>query len=201
METQKRKKSTTELTNEYRGYWESYFIEKGIERPIFSAKLCYNDDKPSKDGNKIPALRFYADELSKGQDLYVELYNTRDTNYHEGERVLYKLKSNLNWRSTGKFFEVTHTSKGEIMATPAYVCSIEVLELISRNSIKTNEPELKIQDSTFLPRYEDVNIEEVSTEKDDAHYAQLTIRDIYCIVNNKPLSNKKWLNNLINQGK
>ena len=87
------------------------------------------------------------------------------------------------------------------MATPAYVCSIEVLELISRNSIKTNEPELKIQDSTFLPRYEDVNIEEVSTEKDDAHYAQLTIRDIYCIVNNKPLSNKKWLNNLINQGK
>ena len=32
METQKRKKSTTELTNEYRGYWESYFIEKGIDK-------------------------------------------------------------------------------------------------------------------------------------------------------------------------
>ena len=39
------------------------------------------------------------------------------------------------------------------------------------------------------------------TEKDDAHYAQMTIRDIYCIVNKVPLSNKKWLNNLIDEGK
>jgi len=29
----------------------------------------------------------------------------------------------------------------------------------------------------------------------------MTIRDIYCIVQNTPMSNKKWLNNLIKEGK
>ena len=39
------------------------------------------------------------------------------------------------------------------------------------------------------------------TEKEDNHYASMTIRDIYCIVNKVPLSNKKWLNALIDEGK
>jgi hypothetical protein len=39
------------------------------------------------------------------------------------------------------------------------------------------------------------------TEKGDDHITKLTIRDEYCITQNVPLSNKKWLNELIIQGR
>ena len=35
-------------------------------------------------------------------------------------------------------------------------------------------------------------------EEDDANINELTIRDLYCIIQNKPFSNKPFLNNLIN---
>ena len=38
-------------------------------------------------------------------------------------------------------------------------------------------------------------------EKEDAHYSELTIRDLAAILLKSPVSNKKWLNNLITTNK
>jgi len=84
--------------------------------------------------------------------------------------------------------------------------------LISRNKIETAYPEIT-KTSTVIEEQQSLDLnfskhdmvdfeEELPfTEKEDNHYAQMTIRDIYCIVNKVPLSNKKWLNTLIDEGK
>ena len=40
-----------------------------------------------------------------------------------------------------------------------------------------------------------------SFDKEDDHYSKMTIRDLYCVMQNTPMSNKKWLNTLITEGK
>lgn len=38
------------------------------------------------------------------------------------------------------------------------------------------------------------------SEKEDSHYSAMTMRDYYCIKHNVPMSNKEWLNDLIEKG-
>ena len=37
-------------------------------------------------------------------------------------------------------------------------------------------------------------------DDEDDHYTKMTIRDLYCMLQNIPMSNKKWLNQLIQKG-
>jgi hypothetical protein len=57
----------------------------------------------------------------------------------------------------------------------------------------------KIQDEKTSKT--DYPSEDDYSEKEDDHISKMTIRDRYCITHNVPLSNKKWLNELIIKGK
>ena len=141
------------------------------------------------------------------------MFDWYDKPYEEGYRNLYRLKNKPDWKTAPNFcVEVTLKSDGTSLPFTTYAVRLSDLELISRNKLETAYPEIaktstpvEEQQSLDLdfPKLGTVDFEEELpfTEKEDNHYAQMTIRDIYCIVNKVPLSNKKWLNTLIDEGK
>lgn len=206
MSTTTKKKHINELTEEFRSYWEPLFSELGIENPLFFAKLCYNGNEFSS--TPVETIRFYAEQISKNQDVYVELFDWFDQPYHQGERVLYKFKNNPDWRNNpDDYREVTKKKDGSMLPYPSYAFKLSSFEIVNKTSLKFSEPELtktSVESELTLPKYDPTDNEifdDNFLEKDDNHYAQMTIRDIYCIVQNVPMSNKKWLNNLIKDGK
>lgn len=209
----RKKKHINTITAEFKSYWEQLFADNAIENPLFYAKLCYQGSEfESIDGKKSECVRFYPSELSKNQDIFVELFDWYDNPYEEGYRNLYRIKNKPDWKSIPNFStEVTLKSDGTLLPSPTYAVRISELELISRNKIETAYPEMTKISMPESPQqmlnldfpkidFDSVD-EEPFTEKEDNHYAQMTIRDIYCIVNKVPLSNKKWLNTLIDEGK
>ena len=210
----RKKKHINVITAEFKPYWEQMFVDAGIDNPAFYAKLCYQGSEfETVDGRVSECIRFFPNELSKNQDLFIELFDWFDKPYEEGYRNLYRLKNKSDWKTASNFCaEVTTKKDGTALPFITYAVRLSDLELISRNKIESAYPELtkestsKEETPNLSEEYEKVDMaafdEELPfTEKDDAHYAQMTIRDIYCIVNNVPLSNKKWLNNLIGEGK
>ena len=95
-----------------------------------------------------------------------------------------------------------------MLKEPSYSFQISSLEPIISQSSKFSEMQLETKisdedDEVVSPLdYEPADFKgfENYIEKDDIHYSQMTIRDIYCIIQNTPMSNKEWLNNLINEG-
>lgn len=212
----KKKKDIKEITAEFKPYWEQLFVDSGIHNPAFHAKLCYQASEfEAVDGRKSECVRFFPSELSRNQDLFIELFDWFDKPYETGYRNLYRLKNKPDWKTAPNFcVEVSLRRDGTPLPTPTYAVRLADLELISRNRIETAYPELtntstdveENSQPTLDLEFEKVdmaafNEEQPFTEKEDNHYAQMTIRDIYCIVNNVPLSNKKWLNTLIGEGK
>lgn len=211
MDLLKKKKHINEVTAEFKSYWEPLFMTNKVENPVFYAKLCYQGSEfESVDGKRTECIRFFSNELSKNQDVYIELFDWDNEPYEQGHRVLYRLKNNPNWKMTPNFtVEVKYKNDGTPLATSTFAVRVSDLELVSRNKIQTAYPELtktsseSLQESLKLDFEDDKDVleEHPFIEKDDNHYAQMTIRDIYCIVQNVPLSNKKWLNTLIDEGK
>jgi hypothetical protein len=202
-----KKKHINEITEEFRKFWEPYFMKEGIENPIFLAKLCYTGtDFLFKDGTGCPLFRMYAEQISKGQDVYLELYNWDDLPY-DGVRALYKFKNNPNWRDDkDSYVEILKKSNGDPLPYPSYSFRLSHLELVNKSSMKALEPVTEEEDPEKIPKLDpktdpvfDYEEEPLFKERDDAHYAQMTIRDIFCIIHKKPQSNKMWLNELIKQ--
>ena len=208
----RKKKHINVITAEFKPYWEQLFVDNNLDNVAFHAKLCYQGAEfEVTDGKKSECVRFFANELSKNQDLFVELFDWFDNPYEQGYRNLYRLKNRPDWKTTSNIFsEVTLKSDGTSLPFTTYAIRVSDLELISRNKIEAAYPEMTKtstkKEEPLKLEFEKVDMaafeEELPfTEKEDNHYAQMTIRDIYCIVNKVPLSNKKWLNTLIDEGK
>jgi hypothetical protein len=209
----KKKKHINEITAEFKNYWEPFFLENPIQNPIFHAKLCYQGSEfELVDGKKTECVRFFSSELSKNQDIFIELFDWNDEPYKKEFRNLYVLKNNPDWKTTPNFsVEVTMKNDGTPLVTPTYAVRVSDLQLVSENSIKSAYPEMTNLSTENFQQSLDLDCETVDlnsldeelpfTEKEDNHYGQMTIRDIYCIVQNVPLSNKKWLNALIDESK
>jgi len=204
------RKHVNEITSEFKPYWQEHFKKLGIDNPAFLAKLCYSSNDFGLE--KVPGLRFYASELSKEQDLFIELFDWEDKPY-EGKRILYKHSYNSNWKyEPDTYREITRKSDGTVLSSPTYAVKLSNLEFVSEGIVLA-EPE-PAASTGFKPimnlwstpekeeKIEDEEEEDfMGKDKDDNHYAQMTIRDIYCIFHNVPHSNKKWLNSLIKQNK
>ena len=103
---------------------------------------------------------------------------------------------------------VTTSSSGTKLTTPTYVVKLSSLKQVNKTPVKALGPDLTKEEAApdlFTATIEELLDEEKYTETysemDDNHYTQMTIRDLYCMLQNVPLSNKKWLNQLITKGK
>jgi hypothetical protein len=200
MTVEKKKKHINELTEEFRPFWEPLFKDMGVDNPLFFAKLCYSGNEFLDLQGPTPVFRVFAEQISKGQDVYIEMYDWDDNPYHTGYRTLYVFKNNPEWRDDkSSYVEITKKSDGSLLAYPSYTFRLSHLELVNKSPLKVSFAEkevenLKIEDAENLEFFDD-NLDTDSYE--DAHYTNMTIRDIYCIFHNTPKSNKKWLNELI----
>jgi len=203
------KKHITEITAEWRPFWQTVFDTHPNTNPFFSAKLCYMGKEFSGGSSREECIRFFPNELNNEDGVYCELFNWEQGHYHEGYRVLYHLPYDPHWRTSPDYKEVTTTASGAKLTTPTYVVKLSHLKQVNKTTVKALVPEMTSKEAAtpdlFSAKIEDLLDEEKYTEAysemDDDHYTKMTIRDLYCIMQNVPLSNKKWLNQLIHKGK
>ena len=196
----KPKKHISELTKELKPFWETLFDTYEIGNPTFGAKLGYMGKEFGEP--RVACVRFFPNELSSGNDYYLELFDWDQNSFHEGQSVLYKHKFDPEWEKKigSKYITVEVAS----LSTPTYAIKVSDLELINETDIKAAYPEIKGAASSKedeVPWFEDEEKQtEMFIEQEDDHYTKMTIRDLYCMMNEVPMSNKKWLNTLIKNG-
>jgi len=161
-------------------FHQETFRELGIADANFIPKLAYKYS-----GVTEKHIGFFPSEVGKGMDIYIELTSS-DLLPEDPERTLYKWRFNPNYQEEYEALEKDGTTR--------YM--IPVSELIL---MKNNAPEIIIDQ-----KYKEPNkVKEFSfsnaDENEDAPISEITIRDYAAIIWKKPISNKNWLNNLINK--
>jgi hypothetical protein len=202
----KPKRHISAVTAEYRAFWQPLFDHMGLASPHFGAKLCYQSRDFSNDGSRVPGVRFFPSELNNGVDYYTELFDWDQNRYDPANRTLYRLKNDPEWQSKpDKYIEIA----SDKLPTSTYAVRLSDFEIINITNATALTPELKkpvtAEKAPHLFSEVDLDLESQMTEmfsdKEDNHYSSMTIRDLYCMLQNVPLSNKKWLNQLITSGK
>lgn len=195
-----KKKSFNDLTTEFYPFWKPLFEKKGEPNPAFKVKLCYNSAEFMIEGEKQPAIRFFESELNSGHDMYIELCNW-DYNFYEPMfRKIYKLKADANWASDDKYVQSNNSKH------TTYAIKLADLELVNETSITKATPQFEVEEEApsiaeTSHTMEEEDYSDLYADKEDAHSTTMTIRDEYCIRQNVPLSNKQWLNALIEKGR
>jgi hypothetical protein len=215
------KKHITQLTAESKEFWRPLFNHMELPEFQFSAKIGYTGKEFESEGlGKIQCVRFFRNELQNG-DIYFELYNFDNSFYHESSRKLYRLRHNPNWeKDTTNYKKVVHPT------FETYAVKMSDFELVNETDIKALFPEFVAASAVGTPTkirsfvnsdegpkespsaivQEELPLPVVTAkamfeEYEDANANQMTMRDYYCMLQNVPLSNKRWLNELINEGR
>jgi hypothetical protein len=163
-----------------REFHRATFEELGIPDAYFLPKFAYN---PSGKSERMIGL--FASEVAKGQDIYVEFADS-DADPQDPERRLYKWRYNPNFREEYDILEVNGTIR--------YL--VPTAELIL---IKTNSPDILVEEhSKGTSTFQKVVDKSFNEVMDDVKITDATIRDFVAVLYRKPVSNKKWLNDLIN---
>lgn len=190
------------------------FRKLGLADPSFLIKTAFY--QKGKFGRQV---LFFESELAKGEDLYVEFYDNVEVNSVKDvvpmleDRQLFKYKYN-------PYFQEEYEKKEGISAKgePYLSYTVPVSELtaimtdgseITYNLYEKRKAEKEAElpklqnklsvfpdfEQEFTPQAEE-KVEVQSS--DDAPFSELTIRDLAAIMLMKPVSNKKWLNDLVN---
>lgn len=166
---------------------EQNFRNLGLLTPKFTIKFAYT---PKHREDLVVSM--FPSEMESKEDVYLELTDGENYPIHD-EPVLYRMRHNPFYKQ-GEY-EVVPADPSRNKTSETYLVPVAELEIVAGG--KT--PELKIPEKTVVST---ANLEKPSSvEKEDAHYSEITIRDIAAIFLKAPVSNKKWLNNLINSVK
>lgn len=151
------------------------FRAAGIIDPFYVPK-CAHYVK----GQEGKFMGFFKSELSKGVDIYTECVDF-DINSEDPSRTLYKIKYN-------PFYEEEYLSEPTKSGDNRYLIPLtEMIPIIM-------EEEPVVEKSTGV--FPDFEASFLDTDTDTA-LAQMSVRDFAAIMWKKPVSNKKWLNELI----
>lgn len=130
---------------------------------------------PTKQGKTTPHVIFFPSELKQGKDIYTEMINDMYDS-EDATRTLYKWPFSANWDEV-----YTKVVKGQ---TTYYLIPVTDLKVVEKAPEGIDEQAMELVDP-----------------EQDSPMDQMTIRDYYAIHKNKPVSHKKWLNQLINKNK
>lgn len=155
--------------------------------PNFTIKFAY---VPKHRDDMVVSM--FPSEMELGEDIYMELTDGNNYPLHE-QPVLYKLRHNPFYKQ-GEY-EVIPPDPSRNKHAETYLIPISELEIVSAKAtveVEKKEPVKNIISTSVL---EEGSFQK---EKEDAHYSEMTIRDLAAIFLKRPVSNKKWLNNIIN---
>jgi len=178
METEKVEKRVNKASKikDLRDYHKPVFEVVG-GNPLYCPKMFYT---PSGKSEKY--ISFFPSELQQGRDIYTEMVD-RDYNSEDPSRTLYRWDYNMFWETD---YEMTDSQP------PRYL--IPVSELKKVNTFTSREPQpnpsKKDKVTTLFSNQEADLLEDCPLEK-------ITLRDIAALISWQPVSNKKFLNDLI----
>lgn len=149
--------------------------EMGIDSYFLVGKMCYLSPK----GEKV--ISFFHSEISKGSDVFIEFTN-RFNVPEDSERTLYQ------WKFNPHFEEEYDKADADDPSKVRYLIPIDELKVIKKHSQTAN---IKIETEK---KSQDYGMPDPST---DPPLNEMTVRDLAAIMLKKPVSNKKWLNDII----
>lgn len=205
-----------EKEREFFTYHLDKFKAIGIADPLFLIKSAYY--QKGKHGRQ---LQLFESELKKNEDIYMEFY---DNVYDPAgkiinmvpmfeDRPLFKYKYNPYYHEE---YEIKEGVSATGTAYTTYIVPVSEIVVIQKDGSeitynlyeKRKEEMLNNVNSTIaIPQkslFPDFESEfnkkptESNSETDDAPLSEITIRDLAAIMLMKPVSNKKWLNDLVN---
>lgn len=171
--TGNRQEKTDELIKHHE--WKFKLLQD--DSPLFIPKCAYIPK-----GMSELHIGFFASELKKGRDIYTE-FTSIDLDPEDPNRNLYK------WRFNPHYDE--EYERTEPAANGHFRYLIPVSELIK---VEFDQQELNNETSLFP------DFDEIMDPDNDAPLSQLTIRDLAALLLKKPVSQKKWLNDIIHKG-
>lgn len=171
---------------------ENNFRNLGLLNPNFTIKFAYI---PKHREDMVVSM--FPSEMECTDDIYLELTDGNNLPLHE-DAVLYKFKHNPFYNQ-GEY-EVIPPDPSRNKNSETYLIPVSELEIVTPLGIakKVDAPSKKVFSTANL---DNLDREAFSKEKEDAHYSEMTIRDLAAILLKTPVSNKKWLNHLINSTK
>ena len=166
-----------EKTEELMKYHQKVFNALGVSNPVYIPKCAY---RPY--GKDDLYMGFFKSELSRDQDIYTE-YTSIALESEDPTRTLYK------WKYNPFYDEEYETTEPNGQGHVRYLIPVSELTAI-KTETKTETKSTETQG--LFPDFDDLMDSDL-----DAPLSSLTVRDLAAILLQKPVSNKKWLNDLI----
>jgi hypothetical protein len=156
-----------------REFHQATLNEIGEPEARFIPKMAY---RPY--GKTELHIAFFESEINKGDDVFVE-FTSKELEPEDPKRTLYKWKFNPHYAE-----EYEQTEPNENTGHVRFLVPVEELKVIKEYTDSENQ-------ASF-------NFDDLPDPETDLPIEQITIRDLAAILLKKPVSNKKWLNEIIN---
>jgi hypothetical protein len=168
-------KTTKEKIAELKSMHKAAFDKLGIADPLFIPRICYI---PMGEAEQV--VSFFEQDFAKGKDIYTH-FVSKGYDSEDPQNRLWKLTYNPYFATEYKKSE-PHPETGNIR----YIVPVDELELINEDFIAktTGKVEFNIDD-------------EIPNPNEDPLIEDMTIRDLAAILLKKPVSRKKWLNEIV----
>jgi hypothetical protein len=170
-----RKEKTEELVK----FHQNVFNAIGVPEPLFIPKCAY---RPY--GKDDLYMGFFKSELSREKDIYTE-FTSISLEPEDPTRTLYK------WKYNPFYDEEYETTEPNGQGHVRYLIPVSELTKIKVETKKAETTKTEDVNGLF-PDFDDIMDPDL-----DAPLSSLTVRDLAAILLQKPVSNKKWLNDLI----
>lgn len=167
-----------EKLKKLREYHQPILDKLGVPGASFIPKMAY---RPY--GKTELHIAFFASEISKGEDVYVE-FTSKELVPEDPERRLYKWRFNPH-------FEEEYEKTEPYAATGHIRYLVPCDELVLVNAPQTDAPKVQTE----------LDLSQIPNPDDDLPMDQMTIRDYAAIHMKLPVSHKPWLNNIITNNK
>jgi len=156
-------------------YHQKTFKALGVDDPLFVPTMAY---KPYTKTELHVSL--FPSQLKKGQDIYTEFVN-KEFEPETEERTLYKWKYNKYWEEEYDSVELENSSDRRYLIPVSELTPVAALA--------------DIPDESTIISFD--TFDEIMDPDEDCPVDRITLRDLAAIMLNKPVSRKKWLNQII----
>lgn len=172
-------KSTKEKIEDLRKLHLEKFEKLKLTNPVFIPRICYI---PMGESEQV--VSFFEQDFKKGQDIYTH-FVSKGYDSEDPKNRLWKWTYNPYYATEYKKSE-PHPETGNIR----YIVPVEELELIDDEYIQLATG--SASESIVF----DID-QEIPNPNEDPLISDMTIRDLAAIMLKKPVSRKKWLNEII----
>jgi hypothetical protein len=169
-------KSTKERIEDLKALHKEKFEKLGLTNPLFVPRICYIPI-----GETEQVVSFFEQDFSKGKDIYTH-FVSKAYESEDAQNRLWKWTYNPYYATEYKKSD-PHPDTGNVR----YIVPVDELQLIDDAYFN--------KDASVSTEF---NIdEEIPNPNEDPLIEQMTIRDLAAILLKKPVSRKKWLNEIV----